>query len=178
MNNETPGTGAAGDDAIAITIAGDFGTLTDPGQDPIRMEWTVGGWVRLIRLLPQPVTEFYVPVREVQSVAGDGAYVRITVAGTEYRLSFHAATPKNLLINPVGLATFDQGKSVVDSGWLQWADAFRGAGVPTSYSPGIAALGSPSIIRGVRIASFVLIGFVVLVVVAFIILRAAFGTAN
>jgi hypothetical protein len=179
VSNETAGAGAPGDDSIASTIIGDYGTLLDPGADPIRMEWTVGGRLRLIRLLPQPVTVFDVPVRQVQSITGSGAYVRITVAGTEYPLSFHAAIKTNILLpNPVGFATFDQARAIVESGWLQWADAFRAAGVPSSYSPGIAAIGSPSIIRGVRIAGFALIGVVALIVIAFVVSRAVFGTGG
>lgn len=179
MSNETAGAGAPGDDSIASTIIGDYGTLLDPGADPIRMEWTVGGRLRLIRLLPQPVTVFDVPVRQVQSISGSGAYVRITVAGTEYPLSFHVYIPWGTLgLNIVGHSTFDQARGIVESGWLQWEDAFRAAGVPSSYSPGIAAIGGRSTIRGVRIAGFALIGVVALIVIAFVISRAVLGTGG
>jgi len=177
VSNETAAA-APGDDAIASTIIGDYGTLLDPGADPIRMEWTVGGRLRLIRLLPQPVTVFDVPVRQVQSLSGSGAYVRITVDGTEYPLSFHVRIPGNYVFNVVGQATFDQARGVVESGWLQWADAFRAAGVPTTYSPGIAVIGGPSTIRGVRIAAFSLIGVVAFVVIAFVVSRALLGIGS
>lgn len=179
MSNETAGAGAPGDDDIASTIIGDYGTLLEPGGDPIRMEWTVGGRVRLIRLLPKPVTMFDVPVRQVQSVSGSGGYVRITVAGTEYPLSFHARASLLFLSSVVpGRAIFNQARGVVESGWLQWAEAFRAAGVPSSYSPGIAAIGGRSTIRGVRIAGFVLIGVVALIVIAFVISRGGLGTGG
>jgi len=47
--------------------------------------------------------------------------------------------------------------------------------MPTTYSPGIAVIGGPSTIRGVRIAAFSLIGVVAFVVIAFVVSRALLG---